>query len=123
MSRGLPKKGWYTAGSTSSVPAEAGCAERHGDIVAGKYEGPHRHVSVLASESTRGLSVTVVEFEIFKGKRRYKRQWPPILIQWDVRPRSVADLLLIAGQQLDTPWGAQPPSAPPGGPRGDNPQR
>lgn len=85
----------------------------------GNYDGPHRHISVLCSESERGLSVTVVEFEILKGRRRYKRQWPPVLITWDQRPRTVAKLLAMVAMDLDTPWGAQPPSAPPGGPQGE----
>ena len=66
-----------------------------------RYEGPHRYVNVSVSETDNGLLVSVHEFEIHKGRRTWKRAWPPVLLTMSDRPRSIPQLLRRVGSELD----------------------
>lgn len=85
------------------------------------YEGPYRHVHVSVVERDGGLSVSVHEFEIFRGKRRWKKAWPPIYLTSAHRPQTVATLLVRVGLELDDPAGLGPAREPRWG-GGGNPQ-
>lgn len=68
-----------------------------------QYDGPFRHIHVAVSETDTGLSVTVMEFQIIKGRRQFVRRWPPLLMRTDDRPRSVRGLLARCAQELPNP--------------------
>lgn len=87
------------------------------------YVGPFRHAHISIRETEKGVLVTLVEFEVLNGQRRFRRQWPPVPLRLSRRPQDVPSLLVQCGELLAGP-GRGATSAPPAGATGEsNPQR
>lgn len=92
-------------------------------MVAEDYVGPFRHAHISIRETERGVIVTLSEYEVLRGQRRFRRQWPPVLLALRRRPQDVPSLLVQCGELLARSGRAAAPASPAGTTGENNPQR
>jgi hypothetical protein len=83
------------------------------------YSGPYRHFVVYLNETDEGFQYTACAFEIYKGRKRFRRLYPPRRTAWGIKPISSGELERRLWEAVSHELGAQPPPGAPGGGGGE----